>query len=423
MQFIGVHVIDGWFTGLDETRLLSATQAGSTSFTCATNPIEIRFPEPASEIEFDLITPNDAFTISDDTGFSRTLGVRAEFNGTSETNPVFYRTRFVLSSTGVNKVTITNHCSLTNTTGCREQWRTVVDNLQFQTQRYCLAIFGALTVEPNPRNKSDVNLPFVVEVTDCNGTYVEDIEVETSVTVKPTSGGHSAGHAVSSRPTGGLRDDTNNASGPGSQKFVRMSDPDGLVPLQFVSPEIAGTHTITAKCTKVACDEPDPPLDVDVKIDGLTAIPPAFYYTLTEYLTGTEFGKNIGDNGNHDGENHNLTPDANAALWSVAFQYAALHAFLPVPEKLHLNDASLPWGGLFDIKGGWAPNHVGHRKGVVVDVRANDRPGAVPADHDRHFMLAVRRVGATAVREFAARPPLLPNPAEHYHLKLLGVDQ
>jgi hypothetical protein len=45
-----------------------------------------------------------------------------------------------------------------------------------------------------------------------------------------------------------------------------------------------------------------------------------------------------------------------------------------------LNDASLKWGGLFDKDGDWVPDHVEHRRGTVVDVRANSSPGAIPAE-------------------------------------------
>ena len=46
---------------------------------------------------------------------------------------------------------------------------------------------------------------------------------------------------------------------------------------------------------------------------------------------------------------------------------------------MQLNDASLIWGGVFDIKGNWISPHEGHRKGIVIDVRANDDTGATGA--------------------------------------------
>ena len=55
----------------------------------------------------------------------------------------------------------------------------------------------------------------------------------------------------------------------------------------------------------------------------------------------------------------------------------------PDAPRLTLNDASLQWGGKFDIPGTWERNpraHAEHRIGDNIDVRANAAPGAVPAN-------------------------------------------
>ena len=54
----------------------------------------------------------------------------------------------------------------------------------------------------------------------------------------------------------------------------------------------------------------------------------------------------------------------------------------PDAPRLTLNDASLQWGGKFDIPGTWETNpnvHAEHRIGDNIDVRANAAPGAVPS--------------------------------------------
>ena len=55
----------------------------------------------------------------------------------------------------------------------------------------------------------------------------------------------------------------------------------------------------------------------------------------------------------------------------------------PDAPKLTLNDASLAWGGKFDIPATWERNpraHAEHRLGDNIDVRANSAPGAVPSN-------------------------------------------
>lgn len=333
-----------------------------------------------------------------------------------------YKLTVTVPSSGVRKISIEDHCNYYGSSGCTDVWRFAIDNVTFKPDKPCLSISGPSDVEPNPAGATTKNIPVVVEVTDCEGNTLSNVAVETSVTVDFTSGGHLLNHAVPLRPLGGLRDDTSGANGPGDLTIARTSNIDGQILLQFVPPEVSGRHTINAECVDFKCNAPDPLLDVEVKIDGLAPIPPAnVFYTLTEYLPGTTIGKNIGDNGYHNGVNHNLTPEASDILWRVAFNYAFLLNFQPVPERLHVNDASLPKGGLFDIRGLWTPNHRGHRKGTVVDIRANESPGAVPPLFDRHFARAAADLGAVAVREFANQSPR--NINEHYHLRLLGADQ
>jgi hypothetical protein len=250
-------------------------------------------------------------------------------------------------------------------------------------QRPCLAINGPTEIEPKPFGADAEALTFAVEVTDCEGTYLPDISVETTVTVDAKSGGHNGTHATSTRPTGGLRDE--GATGAGTASVVRKSNQDGMIYLEFVPSEVSGVHTITAKCTTVTCIEPDPPLEVGVKVAGLKPIDPYVFYTLIE-LDGT--GKNIGDTPqHHSGVNHYLHPKATENLKRLALYYSFLLGE-PIPEKLHINDASLPEGGLFDIGGAWTVDHKYHRKGRVVDIRGNQAPGAIPDDPYYHRVLS-----------------------------------
>jgi len=81
----------------------------------------------------------------------------------------------------------------------------------------------------------------------------------------------------------------------------------------------------------------------------------------------------LGDGANYDlvgatathGDNHYGTPTFNGSLTTLADSYA--QAF--PGQILFYNDMSLPQGGLFDIRAGWAPPHSSHRFGVDLDLR------------------------------------------------------
>ena len=47
------------------------------------------------------------------------------------------------------------------------------------------------------------------------------------------------------------------------------------------------------------------------------------------------------------------------------------------PQPLGFNDASLIWGGKFDLSGKWSGSHYEHGRGTVIDIRANEAVGAV----------------------------------------------
>ena len=190
--------------------------------------------------------------------------------------------------------------------------------------------------------------------------------------------------------------------------MTRNSDPDGRIALQFVPPEISGKNAINVTCVDVTCYEPDP-FTIEVRVDDISPIPtPNLFFTLVE-LSGAQQGKNIGDNTRHDGVNHNLKAGSSEVLSRVAFEYAASLFYYPVPEKLHINDASLPSGGLFDISGQWTAPHKAHRRGTNVDIRANQAPGAIPEIFYTQFELAAVYAGAFATFE-----------SDHYHLRLGG---
>lgn len=397
---------------INPTKVYRSVQPVFGGFLCYANPMVISFDEPTSNVGLDLYAPNRFITVQDDSGWSRTIDFLYE---ATEWGPSSDKVHVTIPSSGIREITIHDPCRYFGE--CGKPWSFHIDNVAFRPVRPCLAIAGPSEVEPNDARQTTKYIALVVEVTDCEGNPMSGVAVETTVDVVHTSGGHLDDHPTPTpRPLGGLREHSGTASGAGTDSVTLSSNADGQILLQVVPPEVAGTHIIDATCVDTQCTEPDPPHHVDVKIAGLAPIPRFdVYYTLTEYLPGTIVGKNIGDNGRHDGVNHWLTPEASEVLWRIAFHYAELLDFQPDPERLHVNDASLPWGGLFDILGQWRPSHHGHRKGTVVDIRANQLPGAVPPDHDQEFLDAAGKLGARAVREKVG------SPSEHYHLMLRGV--
>jgi hypothetical protein len=179
----------------------------------------------------------------------------------------------------------------------------------------------------------------------------------------------------------------------------------------FNPAEASGTHTISATCDGCSNTETKP---VDVKVDGLETIPSSSFYTF------------IGETDKHS-DNHYLTPEAASILWRIAVSYQmeqrfkllnpATQKFTVTPPILHVNDASLKWGGKFDLSGGWTGPHVEHRRGTVVDVRANNQSTAIPVENFKEFGLLARRYGASTLLE----SPSIGN--RHFHLRLLNREE
>jgi hypothetical protein len=199
------------------------------------------------------------------------------------------------------------------------------------------------------------------------------------------------------------------------------------VVFNFNAPEAAGTHTITAACD--GCSN-TATAKVDVKVDGLQQIPDSTFYGLTE-----ADGSVIGAKSGWHTKNHYLTSTAASVLWGIAASYEIEQQFKlfdPVTKKytkpppvLHLNDASLPWGGVYDIcvRPGacpdlgvvaWKKPHKEHRRGTVIDVRANGTDGSIPDADKRKFGNLLIDYGVPYLHEDVGTLN------EHFHLRLMG---
>jgi len=63
--------------------------------------------------------------------------------------------------------------------------------------------------------------------------------------------------------------------------------------------------------------------------------------------------------------NHFVTPATKNALWAIAQEY-----YSSTGQALYFNDASLPWGGIFDLGQNFSPPHHEHRNGTSIDIAA-----------------------------------------------------
>jgi len=167
------------------------------------------------------------------------------------------------------------------------------------------------------------------------------------------------------------------------------TDSSGEAGFSFRAPAVAGEHTITATCT--GCSTAN--ATVNVKLDGLLPIPASPFYALQDSA-----GKVIGTIQGKHSANHYLTAPSITGLGMFARDYQTKVNF---GERLYLNDASLVWGGLFDVGSTpWKSPHIGHDRGRSIDIRAeNNGPnneGAVPSAYFKDTIKSAARAHAKA---------------------------
>ncbi|MHB9118371.1 MAG: hypothetical protein ACYC2R_08850 [Burkholderiales bacterium] len=267
-------------------------------------------------------------------------------------------------------------------------------------------------VEPSGTTAGDghsTRAAFVQVTNTQTGSPEFGVPVKITVEVEANSGGHN--HHDAKRPKGTL---SGPACGPAAQPHscvMATTDGDGKAYFTFTAPQPSGTHTFTATCTSQGCSS-QATGKIDVKVAGLVAIPASSFYTLTE-TDGTVIGAT-----NRHTDNHYLTKEAANNLWRMAVSYQVEQPFRlqsAAPPLLHLNDASLVWGGKFDIAGHWTSgSHAEHRRGTVIDIRANSNAGAIAAGNFKKFI---------ALAAFYGTHAKIHNPGEisqHFHVRLLG---
>lgn len=241
-----------------------------------------------------------------------------------------------------------------------------------------------------------VSTVMVARIFNQNGQLVPNVNIKLKADVEPKSGGH--GHHDNSRPKGQL----SNGISAGIE-VTGNTGSDGMV-FTFRASAPAGDHTIAATCTDAnrACTQEGADT-VSVEVKELFPLSDSTVYTLIKPNADT-----------FHPDNHYLTA---TAAQRVAVLGALYHGKFPDDPVLHLNDASLERGGVFDFKKrDWTPPHSEHRRGTVIDIRANDASGAIPQNNKRKFEELVKDViGGNLRHEYIGTT------FEHYHVRLLGV--
>lgn len=177
------------------------------------------------------------------------------------------------------------------------------------------------------------------------GRSIVGLEVD----VTPNSGGHE--HHDANRPKGTL------------SRLQGTTDANGEVKVVFTAPEPAGLHNIKATCTD--CSKSPATKEIKVWIPNLVPIDPnplrsadgSFLYSLTS-VDATHQG-----DGRYHHNQYWLTDGARSNLNDLLFKFADAGW-----GTVALNDASLYWGGRYDIKGNWTKPHAGHRTGEEIDI-------------------------------------------------------
>ena len=98
---------------------------------------------------------------------------------------------------------------------------------------------------------------------------------------------------------------------------------------------------------------------------------------------------------------HWVTASVATSLQAIAKEYRGATG-----DRLYFNDASLEWGGLFDIHGNWKPPHHEHRSGRQIDIAAT--PNTLV--HENTFVQILRKHTTNYLVEGTGN-------ARHYHVR------
>ena len=186
------------------------------------------------------------------------------------------------------------------------------------------------------------------------------------------------------------------------------TDINGHFTFTFIAPQPSGSHAIAATCD--VCGNSPVPATIEVGVSGLGQIPISPFYKLQ--LPNRDF--------NHP-KTHFLTATASKKLETMAILYTlkTLYKKKAVKADFVINDASLEFGGILDCfltcanSIPWQPDHIEHRRGTVVDVKANGTAGSIL--YEKNFTFAVKQMKAS----YGGKPHGKGS-GRHYHIRING---
>lgn len=209
-------------------------------------------------------------------------------------------------------------------------------------------------------------ITFTAKTTSPNGQPKAGVSLSFSVDVKPNSGGHD--HHSTIRPKGTL------------SPTQGVTNANGELAVTFSAPEFAGIHTIKATCP--SCSNKEVSKEIQVRVSDLLPISPnpptdadgVFVYALTS-VDKTHQG-----NGRYHANQYYLTEQSRQNLRSMIAAFSAEGW-----GTVALNDASLYWGGRYDIESNWSGSHRGHRQGREIDISFSRARNPVPVSKQNVF--------------------------------------
>lgn len=250
----------------------------------------------------------------------------------------------------------------------------------------------------------DQSTNLIARVYDQNNQLIPNVGVRLILEAKKDSGGHHHGDDTVTARTGTLA---------GQQVLTGNTGPSGLQ-FSYKAPSVSGDYKIKASCTDGKNCKQEGPDGVWVGVKYLYPATGSQNYVLISPNRDT-----------YHPDNHYLTGAANTALEELAIRY---HMEFPNSPVLYLNDSSLERGGLFDIafncdtysgtcsrsKPWWTPPHSEHRRGVVIDIRANGTSTAIPPQNYGRFKAIANGLYMNVKDE---------TDLGHFHVRLLGLAQ
>jgi hypothetical protein len=226
------------------------------------------------------------------------------------------------------------------------------------TEPKTISITGLKETRP-AETGGESKLELVVRVKE-NDTPKADVPVQLSIVVTPNSGGHE--HHDANRPKGSL------------SLTAGKTDASGEIKLVFQAPIVSGIQTVKATCTDCTNEAGH---EITVKVPDLVPINPnprrqengSFAYALTSVDR-----IHVGTARYHVGQ-YWLTKAASDSLDDLVKAFNDFGW-----GTVALNDASLIWGGVYDINGNWRNPHKGHRTGEEIDISFVRAGNVVPRD-------------------------------------------